>query len=265
LQLLLARFVPAPPRSRSAPAPLSDPDVGRFAGSFRSTRRNETGLEKLQELFNPVRVRTLGPSTLAISGLAVVPQGQWRETSRDVFHNRSGSEVVAFREDPAGRPAYLFEGNFPAAGYSRLPWYGAPEVHYVLLALCLPVFLLSPAVWSVGALRRRRAGARLQSRRRGHWSAAAMCAVNLLFVSGMVVVIEQGRELLFGVTPLARGVLLLPLLSAGLAALTSASAIAAWAQGRWNLWGRLHYTLVALLGLAFLASLAYWNLLRFRL
>ena len=92
-----------------------------------------------------------------------------------------------------------------------------------------------------------------------------MCAVNLLFVSGMVVVIEQGRELLFGVTPLARGVLLLPLLSAGLAALTSASAIAAWAQGRWNLWGRLHYTLVALLGLAFLASLAYWNLLRFRL
>jgi hypothetical protein len=54
-----------------------------------------------------------------------------------------------------------------------------------------------------------------------------MCAVNLLFVSGMVVVIEQGRELLFGVTPLARGVLLLPLLSAGLAALTSASAIAA--------------------------------------
>jgi CubicO group peptidase (beta-lactamase class C family) len=264
LHLLLARFPPAPPPLPSILAPRPDPDTGRFAGSYRSTRRNETGLEKLQELFNPVRVRALGSSALAISGLAVVPRGIWRETGPGIFRDRSG-EVVAFREDRAGRPAYLFEGNFPAAGYSRLPWYGAPEVHYALLALCLPVFLLSPAVWSVGALRRRRAGARLSSQRRGHWSAAAMCAVNLLFLAGIVVVIAHGRELLFGVTPLARGVLLLPLLSAGLAALTSASAIAAWAQGRWNLWGRLHYTLVALLGLAFLASLAYWNLLRFRL
>lgn len=264
LQLLLARFLPASPRSRSAPPPLSDPDVGRFAGSYRSTRRNETGLEKLQELFNPVRVRSLGSSTLAISGLAVVPQGLWRETSRDVFRDRSGAEVVAFREDAAGRPAYLFEGNFPAAGYSRLPWYGTPEVHYALLALCLPVFLLTSVLWSVSAARRRRAGAHLPSQRYGHWSAAAMCGVNLLFVSGMLVVIANARELLFGVTPLARAVLVLPLLSAGLTTLTCASAIAAWAQGRWSLWGRLYYTLVAVLGLAYLASLAYWNLLRFR-
>jgi len=80
-------------------------------------------------------------------------------------------------------------------------------------------------------------------------------------VSGMVVVIAHGRELLFGVTPFARALLLLPLLSAGLTGLTSASAIAAWAQGRWNLWGRLYYTLVALLELAFRkerASLAGW-------
>jgi hypothetical protein len=91
-----------------------------------------------------------------------------------------------------------------------------------------------------------------------------MCGVNLLFVSGMLVVIANARELLFGVTPLARAVLVLPLLSAGLTTLTCASAIAAWAQGRWSLWGRLYYTLVAVLGLAFLASLAYWNLLRFR-
>jgi len=54
-------------------------------------------------------------------------------------------------------------------------------------------------------------------------------------VSGMVVVIAHGRELLFGVTSFARAVLLPPLLSAGLTGLTSASAIAVWAQGRWNL------------------------------
>ena len=265
LQFLLARFVPAPPRSRSAPTPLSDPEVGRFAGSYRSTRRNETGLEKLQELFNPVRVRSLGSSTLAISGLAVVPQGQWRETSRDVFHNRSDSEVVAFREDTTGRPAYLFEGNFPAAGYSRLPWYGAPEVHYVLLALCLPVFLLSPVVWSVSAARKQPAGVHGPSQPYARLSAAAMCGVNLLFLLGMLVVIANARELLFGMTPLARAVLLLPPLSSGLTALTSAMAIIAWTRGYWNRRGRLHYTLVVLLGLAFLASLAYWNLLRFRL
>ena len=47
LRAFVARFFPAPPAFFSYPTAISEGDVGRFAGSYRSTRRNETTLEKL--------------------------------------------------------------------------------------------------------------------------------------------------------------------------------------------------------------------------
>ncbi|MEA3275141.1 MAG: serine hydrolase domain-containing protein [Pseudomonadota bacterium] len=264
LQTFVGRFFASPPWLLSAPVAMSDSDVGRFAGSYRSTRRNETGLKKLQKLFTPVRVRVAGPGVLHISGLAVVPESLWIETERGVFRDRSSPEILAFREDASGRATHLFEGNFPIAGYTRLPWYGAPELHYALLAICTPLFFLTPLGWSVSLLRHPyRGGALLAQRARV--AAGSMCVVNLLFLAGIVVVIAKGRELLFGITPLARAVLLLPLLSAVLTGLTLVLAAIAWRRGYWSLWGRLHYSVVALFGLAFIGSLHYWNLLGFRL
>jgi hypothetical protein len=262
LHAFLARFFPVPPWLASAPILPPDEDVSRFAGSYRSTRRNETTLEKLKELFSPVRVRTVGPGTLHVSGLAVVPEALWIETAPGVFRDQSSPEVIAFREDATGHPTYLFEGNFPAAGYSRLPWYGAPEAHYALLATSVPVFLLTPVIWTVGTLRH--PGAQAPLARRARSTAAALCGVNLLFLAGMLVVIAHGRELLYGVTPFARAVLVPPVISAGLTVLTLVLAVIALQWPFWKLAGRLHYLLVALLGLAFLASLHYWNLLGFR-
>jgi hypothetical protein len=80
----------------------------------------------------------------------------------------------------------------------------------------------------------------------------------------MAVVIARGRELLYGVTPFARAVLVLPLLSAGLMAVTLILAAIALRRGFWGPAGRLHYLLVALVGLVFLGSLHYWNLVGFR-
>jgi len=93
-------------------------------------------------------------------------------------------------------------------------------------------------------------------------AASTLCMVNLLFLAGMVVVVADGRELLFGITPLARAVLLLPLLSAVLTGITLFLAVLAWRRGYWSLWSRLHYSLLGLSGLAFIGSLHYWNLLR---
>jgi CubicO group peptidase (beta-lactamase class C family) len=151
LRAFVARFFPAPPAFFSYPTAISEGDVGRFGGSYRSTRRNETTLEKLQELFSPVRVRALAPGTLGISGLAIVPESLWVQTRPGVFRDQSSPEIIAFREDESGRVTHLFEGNFPAVGYTRLPWYGAPEAHYALLAIGAPLFLLTPIAWSVSA------------------------------------------------------------------------------------------------------------------
>jgi hypothetical protein len=41
-------------------------------------------------------------------------------------------------------------------------------------------------------------------------------------------------------------------------------AVLAWRRGYWGRFGRLHYTLVALSALTFVALLAYYNLIGFR-
>jgi CubicO group peptidase (beta-lactamase class C family) len=262
LRAFLARFSPAPPAFVTSSTPITDGDVGRFAGSYRSTRRNETTLEKLQELFSPVRVRTLGPSTLGVSGLAVVPESRWVQAEPGVFRDQSSPEIIAFRADDSGRATHLFEGNFPAAGYTRLSWYGAPEIHYVLLAVCVPIFLLTPIAWAIRAVRLPATGTRLAGLAR--WTAGAMCLANLLVLAGMLAVIARGRELLFGITPFARAVLVLPLLSTVLTVSTLVLALITLRRCYWGLAGRLHYLLVALAGAAFLGSLHYWNLLGLR-
>jgi CubicO group peptidase (beta-lactamase class C family) len=262
LRAFLARFSPAPSAFVPYPTSVSDGDVGCFTGSYRSTRRNETTLEKLQEFFSPVRVRTLRPGTLGVSGLAVVPESRWVQIEPGVFRDQSSPEIIAFRADDSGSVTHLFEGNFPAAGYMRLPWYGAPEIHYVLLAVCVPIFLLTPIAWAIRAVHHPAPGVRLALLAR--WVAGAMCLANLLFLAGMLAVIARGRELLFGITPFARAVLVLPVLSAVLTVSTLVLALIALRQRYWGLAGRLHYLLVALAGGAFLGSLHYWNLLGLR-
>jgi hypothetical protein len=140
LRAVLGQFFPSPIWQPIYPAPVFSGDVNRFAGSYRSTRRNETSLGKLQELFSPVTVQAIGPGILHASGLAVVPQSLWIQTETDVFRDQSSPEVIPFRETANGCITHLFEDNFPVAGYTRLPWYGVPELHYWLLALCVPLF-----------------------------------------------------------------------------------------------------------------------------
>jgi CubicO group peptidase (beta-lactamase class C family) len=262
LRAFLARFSLATPAFVTSPTPVTDGEVGRFAGGYRSTRRNETTFEKLQEFFSPVRVRTLGPGAVGVSGLAVVPESRWIQIEPGVFRDQYSTEIIAFRADDSGDLTHLFEGNFPAAGYTRLPWYGAPEIHYALLAVCAPIFLLTPIAWAIRAVHHPAAGIRLAGLAR--WTAGGMCLANLLFLAGMLAVIARGRELLFGITPFARAVLVLPVLSAVLTVPTLILALIALRRCCWGLAGRLHYLLVALAGAAFLGSLHYWNLLGVR-
>jgi hypothetical protein len=134
-----------------------------------------------------------------------------------------------------------------------------PGLHYAVLGVGALLFSLTPIVWSMSALWRPGAGTLLA--RRARRIAGALCVVNLLFLAGMVVVLARGQELLYGVTPFARAVLVLPLISVALTGLTLVLALIALRRRFWSPAGRLHYLIVGLVGLAFLASLRYWNLL----
>jgi hypothetical protein len=87
--------------------------------------------------------------------------------------------------------------------------------------------------------------------------------VSLGFAAGVGYVFVDPEEIAFGVTPLFKTLLVLAQVCAVLAALTVIACLIAWKNGYWRLSGRVHYTLVALAGVGFIAWLYYWNLLKF--
>ena len=72
---------------------------------------------------------------------------------------------------------------------------------------------------------------------------------------------REPTEIAFGIPPLLRNLLFLPLLVGLLCALAVVFAALAWKNGYWKRIKRVHYTLVTVAGLAFLWWLNYWNLL----
>jgi hypothetical protein len=81
----------------------------------------------------------------------------------------------------------------------------------------------------------------------------------LFFLTGFVGIFSDPQTV-FGLSPWARAIFLLPLLIACLAVGMIGFTILAWARRWWSLPGRVHYTLVTLAGLALTWWLAYWNL-----
>lgn len=94
--------------------------------------------------------------------------------------------------------------------------------------------------------------------------ASAVAVLALLFVVGVAAAFSNPEETLaYGASPLLAAALTTPMLAAG-----TAGVLVHAAQARrrryWGPFGRLHYTLVAISALAFVALLAYYNLIGFR-
>lgn len=90
-----------------------------------------------------------------------------------------------------------------------------------------------------------------------------MSALYVLFLIGMVIVLGDTLRM-YGVPPLLPFVLVLPLLAVVLTIGALGFTVLVWRNRYWGVIGRVHYTLVTLMSLAFIWFLNYWNLLGFR-
>jgi hypothetical protein len=93
--------------------------------------------------------------------------------------------------------------------------------------------------------------------------AGGMSVLYIIFLIGMFSALSDYMELIFGVPPFLKVLLILPILSAVLTIGAIFFVYVGWKNKYWTTCGRLHYTLVVLASLAFLGFLAYWNLLGF--
>ncbi len=137
----------------------------------------------------------------------------------------------------------------------------------VLLLSVSMVLFLSVLAWPIGALRNRLKGekkAGASRPRQARWVAGVMSALYVLFLIGMLIVLNDTTSMMYGIPPLLPFVLVLPLVAAVLTIAALGFTVLAWKNRYWGVAGRVHYTLVTVAALAFIWFLDYWNLLGFR-
>jgi hypothetical protein len=182
-----------------------------------------------------------------------------------VFQRVDGPETVIFHVGSDG--VTMLVSNAPFFAFTKAAWYDTPTLHFLLLLVCLLLFLSAVVFWPLGFLSR----ARFQRVSGGpravllHMLAGIVSGLDLLFVAGLAfLLVSNPASLEFSVSPMLIALLTLALISSVLTVGVVLSLILLWWRHFWTPGQRIHYTLVALAALAFVGELAYWNLLGFR-
>ncbi len=259
----LRRYFPEPDLPAIRPASGFRERASRLAGDYVMTRYSQTTVTKvLWDAFD-VSVNDDDTITADIGGTAT----RYAEVEPLVYRELDGPRRIVFQADTDGRGRYLFRANAPVAAAVRLKWYDSGQLQTGLLMGSVLVFSTAVLFWPVIAFSVR--GLQLLQIKRTRFSASLsilawlMSVVGIGLVAGIVYVVNDRNQLLFGLTPLLKGLQAGTWVSALLAGLTVLGCLVAWRQGYWRFTGRLHYTLVALGGVAFTWFLYSWNWLTF--
>jgi CubicO group peptidase (beta-lactamase class C family) len=265
MKAFLNHYYPAPEPVDIKPPSGFKLRASRLSGSYGVTRVVSTTYEKLMALMMVVKVEANEDSTLLITMPMGLGSKLWVEIEPLVFREVGGQDTVVFRENSKGRITHAFFNQIPILAGVKLAWYETPGFHYSLLAICMILFL-STLSWPASAL------SKLLCRRKREipgapWLvrmiAGGMSVLYIIFLIGMFSVVSDYMELIFGVPPFLKILLILPILSALLTIIALFFAYVGWKNKFWTVCGRLHYALVVLASLVFLGFLAYWKLLGF--
>jgi hypothetical protein len=236
-----------------------------FTGEYLYVRRARTTPENMIGAINRVRIASASNGTLTMIG-ASGPSIVLHPLDAVRFRRADGRGVVAFDGIDANRPARLValtDSGFPAV-YERMPLLRTVRAQVVWASAMVLAFLYA-SVWRplAAAVRGRRA-AGWDSVRWSVWLAGVASALNLVFLAGFPLAfvgrIEGGvPAFLYGVPPLAAGLLFIPRLTAWLAVATLIALTGVWRSARVSPASRTAHTLVACALVAFIAFMRYWR------
>ncbi|ADJ13573.1 serine hydrolase domain-containing protein [Halalkalicoccus jeotgali] len=236
-----------------------------LTGSYRAIRYPHTTYEKIGALGGAMEVRI--DDDALVTELPGAGVERWIEVEPLVFRREDGGDTLVFEEDD-GEITHLFLGSVPVMAFERLAWYEATTAQLAVVGLSLLVFLSAVVGWSALGLwhRMRDRPPGPERPRIARWTAGLASALFVGFAVGLgTLVAVDPNAILFEAPPALLGLLALPVLGVVATLGTLACCVLAWHDGDWGVLSRLHYTLVALTCVVFLAVLRYWNLLGFRL
>lgn len=243
---------------------ISADNITRYAGAYLPARSGYTTPEKALGLFQSITVAPEDTQHLVVSlGLPSQMVLHYVEVAPSVFRSADVPPSifgdVVFRADDQGRIKYLFWQNNPTTAYIKSPWYAEPRLNLILPGICVLLFL-SVIVWApisfwIKSRFRDQPPARLAS-----LCSIALSALGVAFMIGFIVLFTN-PETALGLPSWSQYLFLLPWVVSVLAIGMVFFTILIWRKRYLSIPGRIHYTLVMLVALAFVWWLTYWNLL----
>lgn len=265
-QAFLNRYFPLPDSTEWKP--LSEPSIRskKYVGSYGALRGVFSSYEKLGNLIMTSKIKMDEDGSLLMSLPMGLGTKRWIEVSPLLFREEGGQGTLLFMDDAKGRIRHAYIHDFFTV-LEKLKWYKTPAFHYSLLGFCIVMFLSAALGWPLGAISRR-ISYEDQDRKKfpafPKWIAGIMSWLFLIFIFGMVGVMSNYMELLFGVPPMLKTLLLLTMIAVIFTVGVLLSLILIWERKFWTVYGRIHYTVLFLAACAFIWFLNYWHLFGFK-
>lgn len=265
-------FYPAPDKPFVT---ASSNDNRIYAGNYRSVQTDEYTLMKSGSLLygelrveaNPDNSLTITPTVFGDIYGGFEGSNRWVEIAPQVFQRTDRERYITFRQDEKSQKFYLISGSGYHGAYYKLNWYEASTVQFIWSGLCIFVMLSALVIWPFGLLIGRKEKSLLANLARWVGSLSSLLLLTGHFgglYTGFIKQIADLPTVAFGISTLLAAMLGVTLCGAILGLATPVFALLAWKDGHWSIWGRIHYSVLAVSALAFVWWLNYWNLLGFR-
>ena len=258
-----------PVEATAIPTPPADAlvHVQQVAGSYVMARSNQTQPEKIANLFQMINVQPTANGELLVSlGTPAQMTARYVETAPLVYTSADAPPSIfgklVFRANAQGNVTHLFQENNPTTGYEKAPWYAASGFNLSLLSFVLLFFLITiigglVALW----IRWRYHESRSWLAQIAAWSAGLLSLGSVAFLLLFIGTVSNLETVVFGLPGWFDYLMLVPWAVVGLIVVMLLLTPVVWAGRYWSLPRRLHYTLLIVVGGAFVWWLYFWNLL----
>ncbi|HSM56845.1 MAG TPA: serine hydrolase [Candidatus Sulfomarinibacteraceae bacterium] len=262
-------FVDAEPQKPQPPEDFTQ-RAGVYTGTYYPARMNFATVEKISALIQPLQVQATEEGLLMVSGLLGPEPTYWVEHSDNMFvpasENLPQGSVLLFQPEEEGEEAieYAF---FQQSAYIKQPAHASPAVHYGIIGTSVLFFLAMiiavPTSYLIHRRYRREAPQAISPTPLGahlaRWVAWIFALLNIAFLLIFIITVSDMNNLVFGLPPYLQALLITPWISVLLVLAVAASAVLTWLRRYWTVWGRIFYTLFALVAVAYLWFLWFWN------
>ncbi|RIK37373.1 MAG: hypothetical protein DCC55_24405, partial [Chloroflexi bacterium] len=248
-------FYPAVPVETAEPPADTAQRIAALSGSYVSSRVAYDSPQKLATwLAESLTVRS-GPDNTLLVGPRT-----YTEIEPGLFRQVDGPRLLTHRTDEQGRVAQLFFGQF---AYFKVPAYQTAGSQLLMAAGSLLLLLTAGPIWLVDWFVRRRRGGVRPGRwaQWARWTAVGFGLFNAALLGWFVVSLLGFAESF--VFPAAPTTMLTWLWWINIPAVLALLlfTVLAWREQGWGTLWRIHYTLVMLAAVLFVAFLVNWNLL----